>query len=331
MPSVPLIAAGIWWNSNSISHHFLHLPFFASRRMNRIYSLYLTVLLGIPQSLWRDRHLAHHRASIARNRWTPSVMVEILLVLSLWAVLALTVPRFFWMVYLPGYASGLALCYLHGYYEHSRGTISNYGAFYNMAFFNDGYHAEHHEHPSEHWTRMPHLVTGNATTSAWPAAFRWLGCINLELLERLALRYRAIQWLLLKTHARALRELLPLVGNVSTVTIVGGGMYPRTALLLRRLLPDAAIRIVDSNRGHIVMATRFLDTTVELEHNWYDPRHGECSDLLVIPLSFQGCRETIYSHPPARAVLVHDWIWSKYGRSTIVSWLLFKRLNLILR
>jgi hypothetical protein len=235
------------------------------------------------------------------------------------------------MVYVPGYALGLGLCYLHGYFEHAGATISNYGTLYNFAFFNDGYHVEHHEHPSEHWTRMPDLVSQSATTSSWPAAFRWLDRINLELLERFALRYRLLQRLLLKTHGRALQRLLPHVGNIRTVVIVGGGMYPRTALLLRKLLPDATIRIVDSSRPHLDMAARFLDKTVELDHSWYDPDQREGADLLVIPLSFRGCRETIYSQPPAGAVLVHDWIWSRRGRSAIVSWLLLKRLNLILR
>jgi fatty acid desaturase len=59
-PSVPLIAVGLWWNANTISHNFVHLPFFRSSSSNRIYAIYLTVVLGFPQSLWRDRHLAHH-------------------------------------------------------------------------------------------------------------------------------------------------------------------------------------------------------------------------------------------------------------------------------
>jgi hypothetical protein len=331
VPSVPLIAAGMWWNSNSVSHHFLHLPFFTSRMTNRIYSLYLTVLLGIPQSVWRNRHLAHHRGSIAGVSCTPAIIGEVAVVLLLWLVLARTTPEFFWTIYIPGYVLGLGLCYLHGYFEHDGGTISTYGTLYNFAFFNDGYHVEHHEHPSEHWTRMPQLVAANAKTSGWPAAFRWLDCINLELLERVALRSRIIQSILLKTHRRALRGLLPHAGDVRTAAIVGGGMYPRTALLLRELLPDATIRIVDRNQAHLEIASRFLDSTIEFEHSWYNPRQGDLVDLLVIPLSFQGRRESIYRNPPSRAVLVHDWIWAKHGRSTIVSWFLLKRLNLVLR
>src|SRR5438445_11583313 len=57
-PSLWLIAVGLWWNANTISHNFIHLPFFRSRRLNRLFSAWLTLLLGIPQTLWRERHLA---------------------------------------------------------------------------------------------------------------------------------------------------------------------------------------------------------------------------------------------------------------------------------
>ena len=51
----------------------------------------------------------------------------------------------------------------------------------------------------------------------------------------------------------------------------------------------------------------------------------------MVPLSFAGDRRAVYREPPARIVLVHDWIWSR-GRghgSAVVSWLLLKKLNLI--
>ena len=61
-PSIPLIAIGLWWTANTVAHNFIHTPFFRSRALNRAYSLFLSALMGIPQSLWRDRHLRHHRA-----------------------------------------------------------------------------------------------------------------------------------------------------------------------------------------------------------------------------------------------------------------------------
>src|ERR1051325_648190 len=59
-PSVVLVAVGLWWNANTISHNFIHRPFFTSRRANRGYAVFLSALLGFPQSLWRQRHLRHH-------------------------------------------------------------------------------------------------------------------------------------------------------------------------------------------------------------------------------------------------------------------------------
>src|SRR5438309_1360087 len=59
-PSIPLIAVGLWWNGNSVSHNFIHRPFFATRTLNAIFSCYLSLVLGFPQSFWRARHLAHH-------------------------------------------------------------------------------------------------------------------------------------------------------------------------------------------------------------------------------------------------------------------------------
>ena len=56
--------------------------------------------------------------------------------------------------------------------------------------------------------------------------------------------------------------------------------------------------------------------------------HLQC-DVLVIPLSFDGDRAAVYARPPARAVIVHDWIWRVRGTSRLVSPWLLKRLNLV--
>src|SRR5262245_21838882 len=117
-PSTWLIALGIWWNSNTVSHNFIHLPFFRSRAGNSIFSAYLTLLLGIPQTLWRDRHLAHHADTTWKARLTQPVLIEILLVVGLWTSLLVLEPRFFLVTYLPGYMLGLGLCYVQGHYEH---------------------------------------------------------------------------------------------------------------------------------------------------------------------------------------------------------------------
>src|SRR5262245_6635435 len=144
VPSVPLVALGLWWNANTVSHNFIHLPFFRSRVINGIFSVYLSLLLGFPQSLWRARHLAHHRdqpfrGTPVRGRW----LSEGALVLALWAGLLAFAPEFFLAIYLPGWLLGLGLCQLQGHFEHARGAVSHHGWFYNRLFFNDGYHVEH--------------------------------------------------------------------------------------------------------------------------------------------------------------------------------------------
>jgi hypothetical protein len=251
------------------------------------------------------------------------------LVLSLWAALAARSPAFFFSVYLPGYIAGLGLCALHGYYEHARGTTSHYGRLYNVLLFNDGYHAEHHAKPGLHWTRLPESSQPAVRTSAWPAPLRWMEAFSLEALERLVLKSRVLQRFVLRTHASAFREQLP---SVERVGIVGGGLFPRTALILEELLPAARITIIDANRANLDRARAMLGAgSIEFVHAAYAESDCTGYDLLVIPLSFNGDLEAIYAHPPAPVVIVHDWIWRKRGVSRIVSVALLKRINLVRR
>src|SRR5580704_8462800 len=92
-PLAPLIAVGVWWNSNTIAHNFIHRPFFRAAPLNRLFSAALSVLLGIPQTLWRDCHLAHHAGVRWRLRISRPLAVETALVVGLWATLAASHPR----------------------------------------------------------------------------------------------------------------------------------------------------------------------------------------------------------------------------------------------
>jgi hypothetical protein len=329
-PLAPVIALGVWWNANTIAHNFIHRPFFRSAGMNRVFSAALSVLLGIPQTLWRDRHLAHHAGAPWRWRVSPRLGVETALVLGMWAALILLRPRFFVLAYLPGYLIGLGLCAMQGYWEHAAGRpTSHYGRMYNFLCCNDGYHAEHHADPAIHWTRLPHRLAGSAPTSQWPPLLRWLEVRPLEALECLVLRSAWLQRFVLDSHRRAFRNLLPRLQTVRRATIVGGGLFPRTALILRELLPAAHLTIVDANPRHLETARRFLGGNVEYRNERY-PREGSpACDLTVIPLCLQGDRAAIYRHPPSSAVLVHDWIWRRRGCGTVVSAVLLKRLNLV--
>jgi hypothetical protein len=332
VPSVPVIALGLWWNSNTISHSFIHRPFFRNRAANLLFGVCLTLLLGIPQSLWRERHLAHHAGVQRQVRLTGELAFEIGLVLALWAALAAWSPAFLLWVYLPGYVLGLVLCALHGHYEHTRGTTSHYGALYNLLFFNDGYHVEHHAHPGAHWRRLPDYLAPAARGSTWPAPLRWMEALSLEGLERLVLRSRGLQRFVLRTHARALRKLVAALPRVDRIAIVGGGLFPRTAVVLRELLPAAKITIIDANRANLNQARALLDcSSIEYVNARYPGPDSTAYDLVVIPLSFEGDRAALYARPPAAPIIIHDWIWRRRGTSRIVSLALLKRVNLVVR
>jgi hypothetical protein len=336
-PSSPLIALGLWWNANTISHNFIHLPFFRSPVLNRVYAVYLTALLCIPHSIWRERHLRHHGGRDGSFHWTRVACVETGVVAALWIALASIDAKFFATVYLPGYLVGLGLCHVQGHFEHARGTTSHYGWLYNLIFFNDGYHVEHHRRSTEHWTTLPRQTDPDAARSRWPPVLRWLDWINLELLERLVLRSTSLQRYLVACHERAFRALLPRLPEIRRVTIVGGGLFPRTALVLQRLLPSAPLTIVDASARNLAIAGGFLNGTIEFRHCTYRPvptipsNDGEKGHLVVIPLAFIGDRELVYREPHAPFILVHDWIWRRRAEGVTVSWLLLKRLNLVTR
>ena len=336
-PSRPLIALGLWWNANTVSHNFIHLPFFRSPVLNGAYAIYLTLLLGFPHSLWRERHLRHHRGSDGSIRWTAAGYIEAGLVAALWIALASADAAFFAAVYVPGYLAGLVLCHIQGHFEHARGTTSHYGRLYNLIFFNDGYHVEHHVRSSEHWTRLPCHVHHGSIHSRWPPILRWLDSISLELLERLVLRSTWLQRYVIASHERAFRALLPRLPHIRRVTIVGGGLFPRTALVLRKILPAAPLTIVDANARHLEIARTFLDDAIEFRNCMYhvpqasQPSGRDEGHLVVIPLAFIGDRRRIYLAPEAPCTVVHDWIWRRRATGVTVSWLLLKRLNLVTR
>ena len=343
-PSMWVIAMALWWNANTISHNFIHRPFFRTRAMNAVFSSYLSLLLGFPQSLWRARHLAHHFAHHSDHhlehdgalgwRGLRFESLDFVAALALWGALLVFAPRFVLTVYLPGYLCGLGLCALQGRYEHIRGTVSHYGQLYNILFFNDGYHVEHHAHPGMNWRELRKEWEVVENSSRYPAVIRWLEHVNLCALERLVLRLPVLQRFVIDRHERAFRALiakLPPDHGMSRVGIVGGGLFPRTAIILRRLPPQWRLTLIDLSAENLDIARRFVAGDVEYVNKRFDPAEPCDFDLLIIPLSLVGARRVIYQQPPAPVVLAHDWIWRPRGTSVVVSWLLLKRLNLVVR
>lgn len=353
--SLPAIAAavifglGMCWCSNTVSHNHLHNPLFRSRVANRAFSLFLSALLGIPQSIWKARHLWHHAGEpVQHKRFRPKAD-EVVLVALVWLAFLAIAPRTFLLGYVPGYVLGMALSRLQGDMEHAlpvardRG-VSHYGWLYNRLWFNDGHHAEHHRFPSEHWTRLPlRSREVDAPTSTFSPHFRWLERFSLRgsllgALERLPLWFGFVERFVLGCHARALESVLARLPRAPrSIGIIGGGLFPRSLLLLSRLFPHARLSVIDLSRTNVELARDVLgargfdDSRVEFLVEPYDPERHAGFDLLVAPLAFVG-NDTLLSRANEQsAVLTHDWLWRRRGVATsIVSFLLLKRVCLAL-
>jgi fatty acid desaturase len=61
-----LYALAIGWNLDSVSHNFIHNPFFASQRLNRVTSFVLSFVLGTPQTMYKYVHMRHHAGNSDR-------------------------------------------------------------------------------------------------------------------------------------------------------------------------------------------------------------------------------------------------------------------------
>jgi hypothetical protein len=171
-----------------------------------------------------------------------------------------------------------------------------------------------------------------------------LGAFLLARLEELALRPGPIQRFMLASHRRALAELLPVVsaarGRPRRIAIVGGGLFPRSALLLAELMPGCELVLIDADAGHLRTAAACLrqraplPARLELQHGFFEPAEWPRYagfDLVVVPLAFVGSRGALYALSDGPALLVHDWLWRRGGTaSTVISLLLLKRLNLVL-
>ena len=338
---VVLLGLAMCWGSNTVSHIHLHAPLFRGEKANRAFSLYLSLLLAVPQRFWKVRHLVHH--GLARGeRLGGEGWREIAAIIALAGLFAARAPALFATVYLPALLLGLGLCAVQGRQEHARSDagVDHHGHLYNRLWFNDGFHAAHHRAPGAHWTSLPARVAAGDVVSPLPPVARWLDRLPalanrlaaglLDRLERATLRFAPVRRFLLATHRRAWVRLLEGVdrSRLREITIVGGGLFPRTALLLSELLPGSRLTIVEAVPAHLERARAFLvGRPVRYVAGLYA---ADGADLVVVPLAFRGDRAALYRCPPAPNVVVHDWLWRTRGqRGVVVSWWLCKRLNLV--
>lgn len=183
----------------------------------------------------------------------------------------------------------------------------------------------------------------------WLPVLRWLARLAawvnglqawcLEQLERWALCSGVLQRFMIDRHERAFRTLLPVLRNrpLHRVGIVGGGLFPRTVVVLGSLLPESRLVVVDASASNIGAARNYLEkhcgyaAHVEFVEGRFDPKQYQDFDLIVIPLGFLGDRNALCREPMGPAMIVHDWLWCARGQAgVVVSYLLLKRLNLVI-
>lgn len=352
-----LLAMAMSWGANTVSHIHLHSPLFRGQGANRAFSLFLSVLLTVPQSWWKLRHLEHHGLLAAGERRERAALrargaVELAAWIACLVPFLTAAPLAFATVYAPGVALGLLLCANQGRQEHRAAAdgVDIHAPLYNRLWFNDGFHAAHHRAPEAHWTTLPARAAADDVVSGLPPLLRALEELPdlasravagvLDALERVTLRFGVVRRYLLETHARAWTRLLSPAdaAAIREVTIVGGGLYPRTALALARLLPAARLTLLDAVPAHLDRARAFLEPLmsstpprVRFAVGVFDAAAAPpATDLVVVPLAFRGDRARLYAAPPASRVAVHDWVWNARGdRGVRVSWPLLKRLNLV--
>src|SRR5688500_18073360 len=111
LPNPFTIGIGIWWLLNTVSHNFIHQPFFRSRAANRLFAIYLSLLTLVPQRLWRDKHLAHHAGRPWRFHYSRESLLEFFLIVLFWSSAFISSPRTFISSVLPGFLLAMVLCW----------------------------------------------------------------------------------------------------------------------------------------------------------------------------------------------------------------------------
>lgn len=331
-----LVGLAIWWLGNTVAHHATHRRLFRDARVERAFGLWLTLGLGVPQRLWQRRHLAHHadRRRLWRGlRWDGRLAVEAALLGLAWRVALTWWPAWCLAVYAPGLVFGLVLAALHGHFEHAGGVTDHRAAWWNRLLCNDGFHAEHHAAPRLHWRELPARRLPGVRISCLPPPVRWLAYLTpaslLDGCERLVLRSAWLQRRVLAAHRAALAQVLQGEAAPRTIGIVGGGLFPRSAILLRELYPQARICVFDVEAAHLRAAQAWLPPGVQARVQRLVPGQRLDVDLVVLPLALRGARRQFVQRPPAARVLVHDWAWHRLGDGRLVAWWLAKRVYLV--
>jgi fatty acid desaturase len=127
-----------------------------------------------PEAFWRYCLVSFFRVQLGPvirvvirhgPREVAQAVLETIVLGGFWLAMVLVNWRYFVFFYLPSYYLGWVLSYAEGYLEHYgaqpgnyyANSVSSYFWLYNLLWFNNGYHQEHHWDPKVHWTRMRQL------------------------------------------------------------------------------------------------------------------------------------------------------------------------------
>jgi fatty acid desaturase len=144
-----------------------------------------------PEAFWKYCLVSFFRVELgpvvrvaARHHQLPQLAFETVALGGFWFTMLIVDWRYLAFYYLPSYYLGWVLSYAEGYLEHYgampgndyANSVSSYNWLYNVLWFNNGYHQEHHWDPKMHWTRMrqlheqikPHLLANHTRTLRGP-------------------------------------------------------------------------------------------------------------------------------------------------------------------
>ncbi|MFI4985950.1 MAG: fatty acid desaturase family protein [Alphaproteobacteria bacterium] len=128
---------------------------------------------GGHESFWRYSFLGPLRDGLClREIWQAMkagrprrrIRLEVAVLLAFWTAL-IAIDWRFALFYLVVVYADLAGTYAENYFEHygaipgsaKTDSVSCYNRLYNLLWFNNGYHQEHHYKPGVHWTKLPAL------------------------------------------------------------------------------------------------------------------------------------------------------------------------------
>jgi fatty acid desaturase len=131
-----------------------------SKRLGQEESLLTYSLFGFFRS-----DLGTLLVGVKRQRLTSLMVWELIALAAMVTVFGFLNPLGLVAFYLPVWLAGTVAAQAENYLEHygaipgnrMTDSVSSYGTLYNLIWFNNGYHQEHHYRPQEHWTQVPEV------------------------------------------------------------------------------------------------------------------------------------------------------------------------------